>query len=102
VSPDWTTQQRPAARRRHELTRSKAIRALRELDTTNTVVTFDLVAKTAGVSRTWLYTQPDIRAEIERLRDLYQRSSGRPVPPRQRTSDPVAAATPRGRQRPQP
>ncbi|MBN1170835.1 MAG: hypothetical protein JXA67_01560 [Micromonosporaceae bacterium] len=49
-----------AAARRHELTRSKAIQALRELDRAGTPVTFASVAQTAGISRSWLYTQPDI------------------------------------------
>ena len=75
-----------AASRRHELTRSKAIRALRELDAAGTTVTFESVARAAGVSRSWLYTQPDIRAEIERLRDLGRRAPGTPVPARQRSS----------------
>ena len=57
-----------AASRRHELTRSKAIQALRELDRAGTPVTFAAVAKTAGVSRSWLYTQPGISAQIRRLR----------------------------------
>jgi len=38
-----------AARRRHELTRSKTIRALRELDASGGAVTFEIVAKSAGV-----------------------------------------------------
>ncbi|MFI6395523.1 DUF6262 family protein [Nonomuraea sp. NPDC050540] len=57
-----------AARRRHELTRSKAVPALRELHTPDTPISFEAVARTAGISRSWLYTQPDLRAEIERLR----------------------------------
>ncbi|MEU4290926.1 DUF6262 family protein [Kribbella sp. NPDC026596] len=77
-----------AARRRHELTRSKTIRALRELDASGGVVTFEIVAKSAGVSRSWLYTQPDIRVEIERLRRLHQRAPAQAVPARQRTTDP--------------
>jgi hypothetical protein len=40
------------------------------------------------VSRPGLYTQPDIRAEIERLRVLHHRTSAQPVPARQRTTDP--------------
>ena len=40
-----------AASRRHELTRSKAIQALRELDRAGTSVTFAGVAQAAGVSR---------------------------------------------------
>src|SRR5947209_7141930 len=57
-----------AAARRHELTRSKAIQALRELDRAGTPVTFAGVAQAAGVSRSWLYTQPDISSQIRRLR----------------------------------
>ncbi len=40
-----------AAARRHELTRSKAIQALRELDRAGVPVTFAGVAQAAGVSR---------------------------------------------------
>ena len=56
-----------AAARRHELTRSRTIQALRELDRAGTPVTFARVAR-AGVSRSWLYTQPDISGQIRRLR----------------------------------
>ena len=76
-----------AASRRHELTRSKAIRALRRLDAAGAAVTFEIVAQTAEVSRSWLYIQPDIRAEIERLRDLGGRAPATSVPGRQRSSD---------------
>ena len=31
-------------------------------------INFDVVAREAKVSRSWLYNQPDLRAEIERLR----------------------------------
>jgi Family of unknown function (DUF6262) len=58
-----------AAARRHELTRSKAVQALRELDRAGVAVTFAKVAQTAGVSRSWLYTQPDISSQIRRLRE---------------------------------
>ena len=75
-----------AARRRHELTRAKAIRALRELDHTGTPVTFESVARAAGVSRSWLYAQTDIRAEIERLRDTTQRAPSPPIPARERAT----------------
>ena len=40
-----------AARQRHELTRAKAIQALRELDQAGTRVTFEAVARAAGVAR---------------------------------------------------
>lgn len=60
---------RLAAERRHELTRSKAVAALRELENQGGPVTFEAVAAAAGVSRSWLYTQPDLRADIIGLRD---------------------------------
>ncbi|MGH3226920.1 MAG: hypothetical protein ACRDPY_50960, partial [Streptosporangiaceae bacterium] len=40
----------------------------------------------AGISRSWLYSQPDIRAEIARLRDATRRSGPAPIPASQRTS----------------
>lgn len=76
-----------AARQRHELTRAKAIQALRTLDAQGAPVTFQTVAQTAAVSRSWLYAQPDIRAEIERLRAAHRRAPATPVPARQRSSD---------------
>ena len=76
-----------AASRRHELARSKAIRAIRELDAAGTTVTFESVARAAGVSRSWLYTQPDIRGEVLRLRDLGRRAPGTPVSAHLRSSD---------------
>jgi hypothetical protein len=76
-----------AARQRHELTRAKAIQALRTLDAAGVPVTFETVARSAAVSRSWLYAQPDIRAEIERLRTASRRAPALAVPARQRTSD---------------
>ncbi len=76
-----------AASRRHELARSKAIRAIRELDVAGAAVTFESAARAAGVSRSWLYTQPDIRDEVLRMRNLGRRAAGRPVPARHRSSD---------------
>jgi hypothetical protein len=76
-----------SARRRHELTRSKAIQALRELEHDGIPVTFETVARTAAVSRSWLYTQPDLRTEIERLRRTTRRSPEPTVPAGQRSSD---------------
>ena len=76
-----------AARQRHELTRSRAIQALRELDRGGTPVTFAAVAEHAGVSRSWLYAQDDIREQIQRLRDATRRSASAPIPASQRASD---------------
>lgn len=76
-----------AAQRRHELTRAKAIQALRTLDADGHPVTFEAVAQAASVSRSWLYAQPDIRAEIERLRATSRRAPQTQLPARQRSSD---------------
>jgi uncharacterized protein DUF6262 len=76
-----------AARQRRELTRAKAIQALRTLDAAGTPVTFETVASASSVSRSWLYAQPDIRAEIERLRASSRSAVATHVPARQRSSD---------------
>jgi hypothetical protein len=76
-----------AARQRHELTRARAIQALRELDQAGTPVTFEAVARAAGVSRSWLYAQADLRVEITRLREATHRSPSPPIPASQRASD---------------
>ncbi len=76
-----------AAARRHELTRAKAIQALHELDRAGAPVTFAGVAQAAGISRSWLYTQPDISGQIRRLRE---KTDGRPtgaIPAGQRATD---------------
>lgn len=79
---------RVAARRRSEQTRKRAIKALRHLDSAGTPITFDAVARAAGVSRSWLYAHAEIRPEIERLRRLRQPATATPsVPNRQRASD---------------
>ena len=77
-----------AAARRHELTRARAIQALRELDREGTPVTFAAVAAAAGISRSWLYTQPDIRTQLEQLRKAAQDAPGPTIPASQRASDP--------------
>jgi Family of unknown function (DUF6262) len=76
---------REAAARRHELTRAKAVQALRELDRTGTPVTFAGVAQEAGISRSWLYTQPDISGQIRRLRERTDGVSA--IPAGQRATD---------------
>src|SRR5215470_10729082 len=59
-----------AAQRRAEQTRQRAVTALRRMDATGQHITFDAVSRAAGVSRSWLYAQPDLRAEIQLLRHL--------------------------------
>ncbi|KIE23393.1 transposase [Streptomyces sp. MUSC 125] len=93
-----------AARERAAATRERAIAALRHMDAAGQPVSFDAVAREAGVSRSWLYTQPDLRAEINRLRERHGPASSTPqVPDQQRASDAsllrrLEAATARNRQ----
>ncbi len=84
---DNTTHLITAARRRHELTRAKTIRALHELAQAGAPVSFQAVADRAEVSRSWLYTQPDIKAEIQRLRAASDRTPQTPIPTQQRSSE---------------
>ena len=58
-----------AAKRKSEHAHARAGKALRELDERGRAITFQAVARHAGVSRQWLYQQPELRKEIERLRD---------------------------------
>jgi Family of unknown function (DUF6262) len=81
VRPDPLSE---AAARRHELTRAKAVQALRELDRAGAPVTFAGVAQAGGISRSWLYTQPDISSQIRRLR---QETNAGGIPAAQRATD---------------
>ena len=57
-----------AARRRHDDTRRRATDALRRLDAAGEAITFTTVAAAGGISRAWLYRDPAMRVEIDRLR----------------------------------
>ena len=79
-----------AARRRSAATHERAVTALRRLGATGGPVSFDIVAREAGVSRSWLYAQPDLRAEIQQLgarHDPGRSSAPVPIPAHQRASD---------------
>src|SRR5947199_5668425 len=77
-----------AAHHRAVTTRKRAVAALRRMDKAGLPITFNSVAKQARVSRSWLYSQPDLRAEVERLRARQNPApQSRLVPDRQRASD---------------
>ena len=94
MSPDPLSE---AAARRHELTRAKAVQALRELDRAGQPVTFARVAQEAGISRSWLYTQPDISSHIRRLRERTDRRGYRRRHPRRAAGHRRIAAGQAGR-----
>ena len=57
-----------AARQRARDTRQRAVETVRRLDAAaGETVTFIGGARAARVSRSWLYRQPDLRAEIDRI-----------------------------------
>ena len=87
MSADAATPLVAAAKQRHELTRARAIQAIRELDRAGAAVTFTAVAGQAQVSRSWLYSQPDICRQIRQLREATSRSTTAPIPASQRASD---------------
>lgn len=77
-----------AARDRATATRRRAVAAIRRMDNAGQPISFDAVAREGKVSRSWLYNQPDLRTEIERLRARRDPGpSGHRLPDRQRASD---------------
>jgi Family of unknown function (DUF6262) len=75
-----------AAAARHQRAVERAEQALRDLDAEGGRISFQAVARRAGVSRQWLYTQPAMRAQIEQLRDRApQKADG--IPTRQRATE---------------
>jgi hypothetical protein len=71
-----------AAQRKRDATLQRAAAALAELADEGAQITFQGVAGRARVSRQWLYGQPELRAQIEELRQrpchgvpAHQRSS---------------------------
>jgi hypothetical protein len=79
---DTTGLQVAAARKRTE-TIARATSALSELAAEGAEISFQQVARRARVSRQWLYSQPDLRAQIEDLRERPRRG----VPARERSSE---------------
>jgi hypothetical protein len=74
-----------AAAARRQNARHKASQAIERLDQQGEPITFAAIAAAAGVSRTWLYRQDDLRELIARLRA----DNNQPVrtPANQRASD---------------
>jgi len=66
--PDRVEALREAAMARHANTVARAETALQVLTRRGEPITFRRLAEVAGVSRSWLYRQTDLREAIERLR----------------------------------
>jgi hypothetical protein len=76
---DRTRQLAENARDRHENTLARARSALTAMARDGRPVTIPDLVREAGVSRSWIYTQPELRDEIEQLRRNSQASSLRPA-----------------------
>lgn len=63
------------ARKRHNQTLQRAQKTLTELADAGEPVTIARLANHAGVSRSWLYTQPELLTRIEQLRCERSRTS---------------------------
>ncbi|MGH3573356.1 MAG: DUF6262 family protein [Pseudonocardiaceae bacterium] len=84
--PDAPEALRRAAQARHDEALRRATVALRQLERGGNPVSFCALAEVAKVSRSWLYRQPELRAEIERLRQSAPSGGSRSVPASQRAS----------------
>lgn len=74
-----------AARARRDATLRRAREALRRMDETGEPISFTALAAAASVSRAWLYREPAVRAEVDRLRSR-SRPGRRPRPSAERAS----------------
>jgi hypothetical protein len=81
-----TTGLADAAERRSERAAERARQAIRRLERAGEPVSFQSIAREAGVSRQFLYTAGQLRGEIERLRAGHLESADT-VPPAQRPSE---------------
>jgi hypothetical protein len=86
MPPDRTERLAAAAKRKRDRALERAHAALRDLDQRGKPITFQAVARHAGVSRQWLYTQPELRAEIECLRARHPPTASR-VPDAERARE---------------
>lgn len=76
-----------AAHRRSEATMNRAQAAINAAEQAGVATTLTVLARTAGVSRAWLYTQPEL---LDRIRPLTTARPGKPsstVPASQRSTD---------------
>jgi hypothetical protein len=86
-----TTGLAEAADRRSERAVERARRAIRRLDKAGEPVSFQSVAREAGVSRQFLYSQAQLRGEIERLRAAHLEAA-EAIPSAQRATEPSLKA----------
>lgn len=69
MATDQTAHLQAATLRRATASRARARAALRRLDQQGATINYVRVAEAAGVSRSLLYRDPELRAEIDRIRN---------------------------------
>lgn len=67
------------ARARHEQTLQQAQTALADMVKNGETITISRLASKAGVSRSWIYTQPDLRSKIEQAQQDTRSTSRAPA-----------------------
>lgn len=77
---------RQNAQKKREEAIARTQQAIEQLRREKRPINFKVVAETAEVSTAWLYKEPDIKAQIEYLRDAGTRKQ-KSVPPQQKASD---------------
>ena len=80
-----------AAEERRQRALDRARKALRRLERAGEPISFQAVAREAGVSRPFLYSQAQLRGEIERLRAAHLEATDT-IPTAQRASEPSLKA----------
>lgn len=87
MAPDNSAHLLASAQRRTEQARRRAREAIRHLDHAGEDITIQAVSRAGGVSRSFLYRQPELRAEIERLRQNRPAATGRRLPSAMRATE---------------
>ncbi|MDZ8088486.1 MAG: DUF6262 family protein [Nostoc sp. DedQUE12b] len=73
------------AQRKRQEAFEKVEQGIQKLIKEQRVINFNTVAKASGLSKAWLYKEPEIKARIEHLRENNSKIKG--IPPKQRSSD---------------
>ncbi|MEH2295068.1 DUF6262 family protein [Nostoc sp.] len=73
------------AQRKRQEAFEKVEQGIQKLIKEQRVINFNTVAKASGLSKAWLYKEPEIKARIEHLRE--NNSQAKEIPPKQRSSD---------------
>ncbi len=76
---------RDNAQRKRQEAFNKVEQGIQQLLKERQVINFNTVAQASGVSKAWLYKEPEIKARIEHLR--VNHSKTKEIPPKQKSSD---------------